>query len=51
MYPYTLRWEFRNGNKWWKNFESKWKLEDFIERCGLRSHPDIVSIEIQANDC
>ena len=49
MPPYTLHWEFSNGHKWWQNFESKWKLEDYIKRCGLDSHPDIVSIEIMEN--
>jgi hypothetical protein len=49
MPPYTLHWEFRNGHKWWQNFESKWKLEDYIKRCGLDSHPDITNIKIVDN--
>lgn len=49
MYPYTLKWEFRNGHKWWQNFESKWRLNDYINRCGLDTHPDIINIEILEN--
>jgi len=49
LYPYTLKWEFHNGHKWWQNFESKWRLNDYINRCGLDTHPDIINIEILEN--
>jgi len=41
---HTLAWRFRNDHEWSKTFDDLDQLVDFLHRCGLVSHPDIVWI-------
>lgn len=41
---HTLEWTFRNDHKWIKEFEYHHEAVDFMIRCGLVSHQDVVCV-------
>jgi hypothetical protein len=41
MMDYRVTWIFRNQHEWHKTFATADARTDFINRCGLVSHPDI----------
>lgn len=41
---FSLEWHFRNDHVWTHSFESTKERDDYINRCALVSHPDIVYI-------
>ena len=44
---YTLFWTFRNDHVYNKAFETKLAAMEFVHRCGLVSHPDIIAVKMQ----
>ena len=50
MDNYRVTWIFRNGHEWHKTFAAPDARTDFINRCGLVSHPDIDRVYITDPD-
>lgn len=45
-----VHWEFRNGHKWSKSFDSTAERDHWVNIVGLVTHPDIVRVEIREGD-
>jgi hypothetical protein len=41
---YQVTWIFRNEHEWWNIFQNAEERDDFVNRCGLVTHPDIVRV-------
>jgi len=48
--PFRVIWVFRNDHEWSNDFVSVAERDDFINRCGLLSHPDIVRVTVQIGE-
>ena len=47
MKLWTLMWRFKNDHVWYQVFETEDEAQHYVNICGLRTHPDIVEIEIR----
>ncbi|CAB4134884.1 hypothetical protein UFOVP274_77 [uncultured Caudovirales phage] len=50
MSVYTVIWVFKNGHQWHRDFRSTEARQSFTDRCGLLTHPDIVSVVYRTDD-
>ena len=48
--PFRVIWVFRNDHEWSKDFDSVAERDDFINRVGLVTHPDIVRVTVQIGE-